>query len=89
MYVKVNPIATELQYGIHDELNARQVRIRQLFGGRTLVACVFKDDGPVRDGRARHADIPVSFVLPAQFDRLTWKMQLWGQLERIKRQGQN
>jgi hypothetical protein len=75
---------TQLMFGIHDEWQVRDLRVRRLLFGRTLASWVFKDDGPVWDDRQRHAAIPVSFVPPAQTDWLRFKANLYYHLEKVK-----
>jgi hypothetical protein len=82
--LELNEVETQLMFGIHDEWNVRELSVRQLALGRTLVSFVFRDDGVVRDGRHRHAAIPFSFVLPAQIDWPQFKANLWYHLEKVK-----
>ncbi len=45
----------------HSQLHARDVHDEPLCGGWRFVSAVWKDDGPVFDGRKRHRNIPCSF----------------------------
>jgi len=53
--------------------------------GEKLVSWVFKDDGPIWNGRQPHPDIPIPpLVVPANVDLRAWKLQLWRGLEDAK-----
>jgi hypothetical protein len=80
-----DPIEKVLTYGVHPEWNVRDLEIQDLGFGQKYVSWVFRDDGPVWNGRRRHPDIPVAFVLPEHFDWIKWKAQLWRALEHVKK----
>jgi len=85
MLRKIDPAEVQLRYGIHSEWNVRELRIQNLWFGRKSVSWVFRDDGPVWNGRQRHPDIPVAFVLPEHLDWNAFKVQLWSWLEGVKK----
>ena len=84
MYQETTEVETHLMFGIHDEWNVRELRVRKLMFGRWFVSWVFRDDGVLRGRRRRHNSIPVSFVLPAQIDWPRFKANLWYHLEKVK-----
>jgi hypothetical protein len=84
MYRQLSEAETQLMFGIHDEWHVRDLRVRQLLFGRTFVSWTFRDDGPVWDGRQRHAAIPLAFVLPARTDWPRFKANLYYHLEKVK-----
>lgn len=84
MYRTVSEVETQFRFGVHSEWNVRELQVRELLFGRKYVSWVFRDDGPVLNGRRRHTSIPLAFVLPAQIDWPRFKTNLWYYLEGIK-----
>jgi hypothetical protein len=78
-YLNVSPVHIGLM-GVHNQLNARQVRATPLGGGRERADCVFKDDSPA-NGRERNRDIPCSFVFDANTNWAMQRVYLWRWLE--------
>lgn len=67
MRVQVPPSHFPLMMA-HSQLHARNVQDVPLRGGWRFLTSVWKDDGPIFDGRRRYRDIPMSFVYHATTD---------------------
>jgi len=84
MYHAISEAESQLMFGIHDEWNVRELRVRRLLSGQTYLSWTFRDDGVLHDERQRHPSIPMAFVVPTKVDWPLFKANLFYHLERVK-----
>jgi hypothetical protein len=72
-------------FPLHRHFNARRVQLAALPHGCTRIECVFKDDGPLRNGRwTRYSPIPIRIDIPPSVDWDWFKRHLSRYLEEVK-----
>ena len=84
-YVNLNPAQSAFMFGVHSEWNLRGQQMWNLPDGSILALFLFRDDGPLFNGRQRHPDVTVPVVLRGRVDWQELKTALFYVLEFAKR----